>query len=113
MASGCLRIRVKCVTASEFRGVVADDDGPSPMLREGTEAKVFLNPPGTHFEEASIIGSGRIYDDRVEIDLCLRSDLVAKLVDSAPLMLEMTTSPLTETIFRVRNVENWGKAPEI
>ncbi|WP_334183520.1 hypothetical protein [Novosphingobium sp.] len=73
---------------------------------EGAEVRVALNPAGTAFREG-VLGQGRVYDDRIEIDLILdgraEQDLVRRLREDRVLVLHGT--PITGSLLRITGFE--------
>ena len=92
----------------ELRGHVENDDGPSPWIRAGADVTIFLNPPGTAFARSDILGNGRIYEDRVEIDLVLEAGSALSLADAlgtrmAP-RLSLGMRAISDSLFRIESV---------
>ncbi|MBO9724674.1 MAG: hypothetical protein J7530_09890 [Novosphingobium sp.] len=73
---------------------------------EGTEVRIALNPAGTTFREG-VLGQGRIYHDRIEIDLILdgraEQDFVRRLREDRVLVLH--GKPITESLLRITGFE--------
>jgi len=73
---------------------------------EGAEVRIALNPAGTTFRE-DVLGQGRIYHDRIEIDLILdgraEQALVHRLREDRVLILH--GKPITESLLRITGFE--------
>lgn len=104
-----LNVSLTYTSFSELRGSVTDDLSENASVRMGTDVTIFINPEKTAFRDPNILGNGRIYDDRIEIDLLLAPDpalsLVQSLNDSAAPQVCFTTRPITESIFRIETVQ--------
>lgn len=89
-----------------LEGLVADDLASDPRIRIGTEVIVHINPASTAFRDPQVIGSGRIYEDRLEIDLLLLAEQVSALLGEWPDggQLQFQTRTLTEGTFRIEAV---------
>lgn len=103
-----LTVCITGISPSELRGRVVGDAAGNAWIRAGADVTLFVNAAGTAFDSPDIRGSGRIYDDRIEIDLILPPHDVSALTtwlegDAAP-TLGLLTSPITETLFRVEEV---------
>lgn len=102
-----LRVTVLRVSPSRIGGQVADDMASNAWIRAGTDVTVFLNPPDTHFRDSAICGSGRIYEDRIEIDLVLtpeRTEALLSALDQGA-YLQFQTVEITESLFRIEAAE--------
>lgn len=73
---------------------------------ERTEIRIALNPAGTTFRK-DVLGQGRIYEDRIEIDLILdgrtEQDFVRRLHEDCVLVLH--GKPITESLLRITGFE--------
>jgi len=103
-----LNISVLSTGISALRGTVADENSPNVWIRAGADVDITLNPPGTSYSDSAVLGGGRIYDDRIEIDLILDEPAAASLMcalktSEAP-QLRLSTRATTPTVFRVEAV---------
>lgn len=98
-----LQVAVLRVSSARIDGRVADDMAASAWIRAGADVTVFLNPPHTSFRDPGISGNGRIYEDRIEIDLVLAptrmGTLLAALEEGTKLRFQ--TGFITESLFRI------------
>lgn len=103
-----LKVRIVQASSAVIQGLVADDDGADPWARNGGEVIVYINPPSTAFRDPHVIGTGRIYEDRIEIDLVLAPARMADLLDGLPAdesgQLHFQTRPVTKSAFRIEAV---------
>ncbi|TCM20521.1 hypothetical protein EDF56_102182 [Novosphingobium sp. PhB165] len=102
-----LKVSVTQVSPSAIQGHIPDDDASNPWMRAGADVTIFLDPPDTAFDNG-ILGGGRIYEDRIEIDLTLGPDRTAGLVDALDradaAVLHFQTRAISEFLFRVEAV---------
>jgi hypothetical protein len=107
MSDSDFQVTVAQASPSELRGRIADDDSVNAWIRAGADVRIQLNPPRTAFSDPAILGSGRIYDDRIEIDLVLAPATTAKMLAvlerSYRPGLRFSANAITESIFRVED----------
>ncbi|WP_395397199.1 hypothetical protein WBP07_31485 [Novosphingobium sp. BL-8A] len=101
-----LQVAVLRVSPARIDGRVANDMAANAWIRADADVTVFLNPPHTGFRDAGVCGNGRIYEDRIEIDLVLVPEraaaLLAALTEGATLQFQ--TESITESLFRIEAV---------
>ncbi|TDW67183.1 hypothetical protein EDF57_10266 [Novosphingobium sp. PhB55] len=104
----------------DLAGTVEEDDVLPSWGHEGAEVALCVNPAGTAFLEG-VLGQGRIYADRIEVDIVLPAGeaeaLASRLAQPAPSHarpshdrpsrhhLRLTAQPITETLLRITGFE--------
>lgn len=72
---------------------------------EGADVAIAVNAPGTAFRRG-VLGQGRLYDDRVELDLSLEGRAAQALkADLEGRVLLLYGEPIGERLFRVTGYE--------
>lgn len=108
MNRSALNVSVTYTSFSELRGRVTDDLSENAWIRAGADVTIFINPDKTAFRDPNVLGSGRVYDDRIEIDLMLAPAAALSLMDSLSAstepQLSFATRAMTETIFRIETI---------
>ncbi|GEM_PF-1402591 len=91
----------------DITGVLAED-GPFPLQSvSGMDVAIAVNPAGTTFR-GGILGQGRVYEDRVEVDLVLGAEearglcagLLSGLETGAP-VLELRGDAIAASLLRI------------
>ncbi|WP_324698061.1 hypothetical protein ACLIMP_05565 [Novosphingobium aerophilum] len=93
----------------EMSGTVAGDLPFLSWDTLGAEVAIFVNRAGTAFgQDGAVIGNGRLYEDRIEIDLVLdraaAGELAASVEGPGGKAIWLNAEPVTETIFRILSV---------
>ncbi|PZQ50946.1 MAG: hypothetical protein DI555_21950 [Novosphingobium pentaromativorans] len=91
----------------DITGVLAED-GPLPLPSvSGMDVAIAVNPAGTTFR-GGVLGQGRVYEDRVEVDLVLGAEearglcagLLSQLETGAP-VLELRGDAIAASLLRI------------
>ncbi|WP_165912192.1 hypothetical protein [Novosphingobium sp. PhB165] len=100
-----MKIRIERLADGELLGQVADDTSSNPWVRTGAEVRLYLNEPGTVFRSPDTLGIGRVYEDRVEVDMILPPSVINRLLtqlsDGKQACLGLDTHETGEYTFRV------------
>lgn len=110
-------VSIAFASKSEICGYVSQADAVYDWICPGSAVAIALSPPGTSYNDIRILGGGRVYEDRIEVDLLLSPKAVSALVEAVETSrspsLTFSTRRISETMFRVVEigVSSTGEQP--